>query len=142
MRGIKKIHLWFILTLLNFSERRFQNRSQTIQWKMVLDHRLPLQMIRQYVLISTQTGCYHAIINHCLQNNDNCETCGGVGEFLCCEGCPKAFHFVCLEPPMDAKDVANIKGKWFCNECKAKRVSKLCSQGGTELTNMKLITIA
>ncbi|KAJ2961958.1 hypothetical protein NQZ79_g2898 [Umbelopsis isabellina] len=55
------------------------------------------------------------------KNNDNCETCGGVGEFLCCEDCPKAFHFVCVEPPMDAKDVANIKGKWFCNECRAKR---------------------
>jgi len=54
-------------------------------------------------------------------NNDNCETCGGQGEFICCEGCPKAFHFVCVEPPMDAKDVANIKGKWFCNECQVKK---------------------
>ncbi|KAG2188122.1 hypothetical protein INT44_000873 [Umbelopsis vinacea] len=54
-------------------------------------------------------------------SNDNCETCGGVGEFICCEGCPKVFHFVCVEPPMDGKDVANIKGKWFCTECRAKR---------------------
>jgi hypothetical protein len=28
---------------------------------------------------------------------------------------------------MDAKDVANIKGKWFCNECRAKRVSRIIS---------------
>jgi hypothetical protein len=51
MRGIEKNSPLVSSDSHEFSERRFRNRSQTIQWKMVLDHRLPLQMIRQYVLI-------------------------------------------------------------------------------------------
>ncbi|KAI8879003.1 hypothetical protein K501DRAFT_194559, partial [Backusella circina FSU 941] len=54
-------------------------------------------------------------------NHDLCDACGGVGQFLCCDACPNAFHFTCVEPPMDSTDVDNIKGQWFCRECEHKR---------------------
>ncbi|KAG0365093.1 hypothetical protein BGX24_004275, partial [Mortierella sp. AD032] len=34
-------------------------------------------------------------------NNDYCEACSGLGEFICCDSCPKAFHFSCCQPPVD-----------------------------------------
>ncbi|KAF7724882.1 hypothetical protein EC973_000595 [Apophysomyces ossiformis] len=51
------------------------------------------------------------------RNNDYCYACGGAGRFLCCDACPKAFHFSCVEPPMDVADVEKLKDKWFCREC-------------------------
>ncbi|KAI8376182.1 uncharacterized protein BYT42DRAFT_377549 [Radiomyces spectabilis] len=51
------------------------------------------------------------------KNNDYCDTCGGTGRFICCDACPKAFHFSCVEPPMEADQVAEMKDPWFCNEC-------------------------
>ncbi|CAO3642448.1 unnamed protein product [Mucor hiemalis] len=56
-----------------------------------------------------------------MKNHDLCDSCGGVGQFLCCDACPNAFHFTCVEPPMDTSDVANLKDKWFCTECEAKK---------------------
>ncbi|KAI8332969.1 hypothetical protein EDC96DRAFT_568801 [Choanephora cucurbitarum] len=58
------------------------------------------------------------------QNRDVCDACGGVGQFLCCDACPSAFHFTCVEPPMDSIDVANLKEKWFCNHCEHKQHKK------------------
>ncbi|CAO3566894.1 unnamed protein product [Mortierella alpina] len=50
-------------------------------------------------------------------NNDYCETCLGLGQFICCDTCPKAFHFSCCNPPMDP---ANLPDEWNCNECRAR----------------------
>lgn len=52
-------------------------------------------------------------------NDDFCSTCYGDGQFLCCEGCPKSFHFSCLDPPLDSQSIP--EGEWFCTECLAKR---------------------
>lgn len=52
-------------------------------------------------------------------NDDFCSTCGGVGRFLCCEGCPKSFHFSCVDPPLDENSLP--EGEWFCKECTARR---------------------
>ncbi|KAI1310822.1 hypothetical protein EDD11_003637 [Mortierella claussenii] len=49
-------------------------------------------------------------------NNDYCEACMGLGEFICCDSCPKAFHFSCCQPPMDPLDLPD---EWNCNECHA-----------------------
>ena len=38
-------------------------------------------------------------------NEEICGACGGPGRFLCCEGCPKSFHFTCLDPPIDENDL-------------------------------------
>jgi hypothetical protein len=69
-------------------------------------------------------------------NEENCGACGGPGRFLCCEGCPKSFHFTCLEPPIDENDLP--EDSWYstsptnffyhadsdfryCNSCRALR---------------------
>ncbi|KAF9571978.1 hypothetical protein EC968_010454 [Mortierella alpina] len=49
-------------------------------------------------------------------NNDYCEACLGLGEFICCDSCPKAFHFSCCQPPLDPYDLPD---EWNCNECRA-----------------------
>lgn len=55
------------------------------------------------------------------QNHDVCDSCGETGQFLCCDACPNAFHFTCVEPPMDSDDVAKLKEKWYCTECELKQ---------------------
>ncbi|KAK9896650.1 hypothetical protein P389DRAFT_82470 [Cystobasidium minutum MCA 4210] len=54
-----------------------------------------------------------------LPNNDYCETCGGKGHFLCCDGCPRSFHFTCLDPPLDLDEVPTES--WYCKVCEAAR---------------------
>ena len=46
-------------------------------------------------------------------NNDTCETCGGQGRFLCCDGCPRSFHFACMEPPLDVDEMPPPNGALF-----------------------------
>ena len=58
-----------------------------------------------------------------LQNHDVCDACGGVGQFICCDACPNAFHFTCVEPPVDSNDVDNLT-EWFCNKCEHEKVYK------------------
>ena len=52
-------------------------------------------------------------------NEDHCNACNGSGELLCCDGCPRSFHFKCLDPPMDASKPP--EGEWFCHVCEAER---------------------
>lgn len=90
-------------------------------------------------------------------NNDFCETCGGHGRFVCCDGCPRSFHFFCMNPPLDidemppsnaaevlgpnaaqkGKSKAGVQGSepqlntdemWFCNVCVAERKPKAVSR--------------
>lgn len=53
-------------------------------------------------------------------NNDYCNSCGGTGFLLCCDGCDKAFHFSCVDPPLDANSSA-LDEPWFCPSCVARR---------------------
>ncbi|KAK9238135.1 hypothetical protein V1525DRAFT_342265 [Lipomyces kononenkoae] len=52
-------------------------------------------------------------------NDDFCSACGGMGRFLCCEGCPRSFHFTCTDPPYDEDNLP--EGSWFCRSCYVKR---------------------
>ena len=67
-------------------------------------------------------------------NEETCGACGGPGRFLCCEGCPKSFHFTCLDPPIDENDLPEDSwyiSPWcdmtknffyrYCNSCRALR---------------------
>lgn len=49
------------------------------------------------------------------QNDDYCATCGGTGEFICCDLCPKSFHLLCCGPPLREVPEDN----WNCSECRA-----------------------
>ncbi|VEU22603.1 DEKNAAC103620 [Brettanomyces naardenensis] len=53
-----------------------------------------------------------------VNNQDFCSSCGLPGSFICCEGCPKSFHFHCLNPPLDP---LHLPDQWFCNECLRKQ---------------------
>lgn len=50
------------------------------------------------------------------QNDDHCSACGGAGVFICCETCPKSFHFTCCDPPLDECP----EDSWNCTECTIK----------------------
>ncbi|KAF4547448.1 PHD-finger domain-containing protein 3 [Elsinoe fawcettii] len=53
-------------------------------------------------------------------NNDYCNACGGTGYLLCCDGCDRAFHFNCVDPPLDVNSSA-LDEPWFCHTCIAKK---------------------
>lgn len=54
-------------------------------------------------------------------NNDHCEVCRETGEFVCCETCPRSFHFYCAEPPCTPEEVEQMD-HWFCKLCRLKHV--------------------
>lgn len=63
-------------------------------------------------------------------NDDFCFACGRPGIFICCETCPKSFHFTCCDPPIEEPP----EDDWYCHECLAKRYPQL-------ITNWKDIGI-
>ena len=56
-----------------------------------------------------------------------------MGRFLCCDACPKAFHFTCVDPPMDDSDVEHLEGEWFCRECEHNRQTQVKNNKKNEL---------
>ncbi|KAL6451548.1 RCO1 Transcriptional regulatory protein RCO1 [Candida maltosa Xu316] len=50
------------------------------------------------------------------ENDDFCFSCGMPGVFICCESCPKSFHFTCCDPPLEEAP----EDEWYCQECFAK----------------------
>lgn len=57
-------------------------------------------------------------------NQDFCSACRGIGRFLCCDGCPRSFHFMCLEPPLRVDELPEEE-TWYCKKCRAERVGPL-----------------
>ncbi|WVQ80178.1 hypothetical protein IAT38_002283 [Cryptococcus sp. DSM 104549] len=53
-------------------------------------------------------------------NQDFCSACKGIGRFLCCDGCPRSFHFACLEPPLRLDELP-AEETWLCKKCRAER---------------------
>ncbi|KAJ3187476.1 hypothetical protein HDU85_006765 [Gaertneriomyces sp. JEL0708] len=56
-------------------------------------------------------------------NDDHCSACLGRGRLLCCESCPRSFHFVCVEEGFAGIEDAP-EGIWECKSCRAKKVYK------------------
>ncbi|KAL2082105.1 hypothetical protein ACEWY4_021923 [Coilia grayii] len=46
-------------------------------------------------------------------NDDECAVCKDGGELICCDGCPRAFHLGCLDPPLTCIP----SGSWRCGLC-------------------------
>ena len=53
-------------------------------------------------------------------NSEYCAACGGQGRLLCCDGCPRSFHFYCLDPPQVEEDQAGEE-YWYCHNCEGAR---------------------
>ncbi|KAF2195471.1 hypothetical protein K469DRAFT_722697 [Zopfia rhizophila CBS 207.26] len=54
-------------------------------------------------------------------SDDYCAACKGAGEFICCDGCPRVFHFLCLDPPRNPdEDLDPNEGPFFCHECRSR----------------------
>ncbi|KAJ5366392.1 Zinc finger PHD-finger [Penicillium brevicompactum] len=49
------------------------------------------------------------------ENNDDCEECGKGGNLVCCDTCPRAYHFKCLVPALDPNNPP--QGDWHCPKC-------------------------
>ncbi|GFZ50835.1 hypothetical protein JCM24511_08593 [Saitozyma sp. JCM 24511] len=72
-------------------------------------------------------------------NQDFCSACRGIGRFLCCDGCPRSFHFMCLEPPLRIDELPDEE-VWYCKKCRQERVLGTGSRGeyvDTEETRTK-----
>lgn len=63
-----------------------------------------------------------------LVNNEFCSACSGAGTLICCESCPRSFHFLCADPPIDPENVPDEN--WFCDECRWARLEPSLSQEG------------
>jgi hypothetical protein len=57
----------------------------------------------------------------CKLNEDHCSACAYMGSLVYCDGCPRAYHLWCLDPPMEAADVPE-GDKWFCPSCAIRKV--------------------
>ncbi|GAA5978476.1 hypothetical protein JCM10908_004370 [Rhodotorula pacifica] len=77
----------------------------------------PAKMSKQFARRAAAPGAVPGEFQ--LPNHDYCDSCGGKGQFLCCEGgCLRSFHFTCLEPPLDLEEVPEDES-WFCKTCRA-----------------------
>lgn len=45
----------------------------------------------------------------------------GGGALVYCDSCPRSFHLLCLNPPIDGQGSKEDipKGGWYCQECSA-----------------------
>lgn len=60
------------------------------------------------------------VANCCSQTSDNdeyCSACGNAGDVVCCDGCPRSFHFECV----DMVQSEDLPDEWYCNECLIRR---------------------
>ncbi|XP_048846166.1 nuclear body protein SP140-like protein isoform X8 [Brienomyrus brachyistius] len=49
-------------------------------------------------------------------NDDDCFVCDVPGRLLCCDQCPRAFHFECHLPAVTG-EAADYSNKWICTYC-------------------------
>ncbi|KAF2862281.1 hypothetical protein K470DRAFT_256244 [Piedraia hortae CBS 480.64] len=55
------------------------------------------------------------------ENNDWCSACGTTGLLLCCDGCDRAFHLTCLDPPI-SENSSQLNEPWYCFTCLSTKV--------------------
>ena len=48
-------------------------------------------------------------------SDDNCSACLESGNLICCDSCPRVFHYFCIE------EGRTPEGAWYCSHCTAKK---------------------
>ncbi|KAI0273862.1 hypothetical protein BC834DRAFT_855990 [Gloeopeniophorella convolvens] len=51
------------------------------------------------------------------RNEDHCSSCRSLGSLVYCDGCTRAYHLWCLDPPMEATDIPEGESRWLCPSC-------------------------
>ena len=64
-----------------------------------------------------------SIIVQVNNNEDHCSSCRSQGVLVYCDGCPRAFHLLCLDPPLDKIDDGD--SRWYCPACAVRKVCML-----------------
>ncbi|KAJ7929355.1 hypothetical protein B0H13DRAFT_1964995 [Mycena leptocephala] len=73
---------------------------------------LPVRIKEEPKAVSLQTP--EPLVGTQVNNNeDHCSSCRSHGALVYCDGCPRAFHLWCLNPPMERID----EDRWFCPAC-------------------------
>ncbi|KAF9027128.1 hypothetical protein BDZ89DRAFT_1134391 [Hymenopellis radicata] len=70
------------------------------------------------IVYQSEGGATHGFLRYprtILTNEDHCSSCRSQGSLIYCDGCPKAFHLWCLDPPIQKMDESDTK--WFCPAC-------------------------
>ncbi|KAJ7684777.1 hypothetical protein DFH06DRAFT_1463025 [Mycena polygramma] len=78
----------------------------------------PVRIKEEPMAISLQTPAPELLVTSQVNNNeDHCSSCRSHGALVYCDGCPRAFHLWCLNPPMERID----EDRWFCPACVIKK---------------------
>ncbi|KAM6918220.1 autoimmune regulator [Xenentodon cancila] len=70
-------------------------------------------------------------------NDDECAVCKDGGELICCDGCPQAFHLMCLDPPITS--IPN--GSWRCEGCRGVKVNRQSAVGPLQVSSAQPLQI-
>ena len=74
-------------------------------------------------LVSSLSLIYHHLdIKTMSQSNeDHCSSCRSFGSLVYCDSCPRAFHLLCLNPPMESNELQG-DSNWYCPACTGRQV--------------------
>ncbi|KAJ7756753.1 hypothetical protein DFH07DRAFT_819787 [Mycena maculata] len=76
---------------------------------------LPVRIKEEPKAISLHTPQPEPLVSNQINNEDHCSSCRSHGALVYCDGCPRAFHLWCLNPPMEHIDEGD--SRWFCPGC-------------------------
>ncbi|XP_061776410.1 autoimmune regulator isoform X3 [Nerophis ophidion] len=92
---------------------------------------------------AAMTTLHHQRETNTHSNDDECAVCKDGGELICCDGCPRAFHLTCLDPPLSA---IPSSGSWQCEGCSGrggkKQKTQIALQPQQSSTNNSTIDIS
>ncbi|KAJ6500369.1 hypothetical protein C8R45DRAFT_977405 [Mycena sanguinolenta] len=74
---------------------------------------LPVRIKEEPKPVSLALPTPEPLIANQIDNEDHCSSCRSHGALVYCDGCPRAFHLWCLNPPMERID----EDRWFCPAC-------------------------
>ncbi|GMF36349.1 unnamed protein product [Phytophthora lilii] len=104
---VRKYYLWKRTT--EFKEWRRRQEAKKVKKK-----KREAELLRQWGDDSDADPETEAFLGY---HNAHCELCATGGKLLCCDGCARAYHFSCVQPPITK--VPSKDEDWFCSYCQA-----------------------